>query len=465
MHIPSAAAITVHCACTRACAAHAISHRRPPLAHAVFLLSNNHVNELIASGGNGEHGVFDRFGEEEVLAYWISFLKTLSLSANANTVQFFLTYAPDGRDVGFPLYTQAIKYFTHPDSMVRTSVRTITLNVYQSTFAARTTRPDAGWPRPAVASHASPHIIPVCPMLLAVRDPLVRNMLLTNESDFPRKVARQLADMVRNMSTRLEHVSTTAREGAARLSPTSIRHAFARRAAAEGHTAGIISGRDGRSCSGSSSVYAATSSVADRSMSESCGTSLGTGPRWVPVEGMDSLNWQLPTCNEVYAVHSLLQRRANSVCSAKKEAANEGVDAASSGGSHTGARSFSAPHSHSSSDDNLSVAVEAPVVESDAAHRDQTAIFATIERQLADMSDIMSDVYDSIMYVQDIFAIQEREAAEAPTPVAARSARKVKRPQPELDVSFAPFCDALVDALMNELVEPLLLRSLRYTAM
>lgn len=31
----------------------------------------------------------------------------------------------------FPLYTEAIKFFNHPDSMVRTYVRTLTLNVYR----------------------------------------------------------------------------------------------------------------------------------------------------------------------------------------------------------------------------------------------------------------------------------------------------------------------------------------------
>lgn len=46
-----------------------------------YLLSNNHVNSII------EHK-FD-FSDEEVMAYYISFLKTLSLKLNKHTIHFF----------------------------------------------------------------------------------------------------------------------------------------------------------------------------------------------------------------------------------------------------------------------------------------------------------------------------------------------------------------------------------------
>lgn len=35
----------------------------------------------------------------------------------------------------FALYTEAIKFFNHPESMVRIAVRTITLNVYKGKFS------------------------------------------------------------------------------------------------------------------------------------------------------------------------------------------------------------------------------------------------------------------------------------------------------------------------------------------
>uniref|UniRef100_A0A674MWE5 C-type lectin domain containing 16A n=1 Tax=Takifugu rubripes TaxID=31033 RepID=A0A674MWE5_TAKRU len=84
-----------------------------------YLLSNNHVNSIIVHK-------FD-FSDEEIMAYYISFLKTLSLKLNNHTVHFF--YNEHTND--FALYTEAIKFFNHPESMVRIAVRTITLNVYK----------------------------------------------------------------------------------------------------------------------------------------------------------------------------------------------------------------------------------------------------------------------------------------------------------------------------------------------
>uniref|UniRef100_H2Y954 Uncharacterized protein n=1 Tax=Ciona savignyi TaxID=51511 RepID=H2Y954_CIOSA len=83
-----------------------------------YLLSNNHINEVICHK-------FD-FSDEEVMAYYISFLKTLSLRLNQHTIHFFYNEHTDD----FALYTEAIKFFNHPESMVRIAVRTLTLNVY-----------------------------------------------------------------------------------------------------------------------------------------------------------------------------------------------------------------------------------------------------------------------------------------------------------------------------------------------
>ncbi|XP_052740098.1 protein CLEC16A homolog [Bicyclus anynana] len=84
-----------------------------------YLLSNNHVNSIIVHK-------FD-ISDEEVMAYYISFLKTLSLKLNNHTIHFF--YNEHTKD--FPLYTEAIKFFNHPETMVRIAVRTLTLNVYR----------------------------------------------------------------------------------------------------------------------------------------------------------------------------------------------------------------------------------------------------------------------------------------------------------------------------------------------
>ncbi|KRZ20434.1 Protein CLEC16A [Trichinella pseudospiralis] len=84
-----------------------------------YLLSNNHVNSIITYR-------FD-FSDEEILAYYISFLKTLSFKLNVNTVHFFF----NEHTLDFPLYTEAIKFFNHAESMVRIAVRTLTLNVFK----------------------------------------------------------------------------------------------------------------------------------------------------------------------------------------------------------------------------------------------------------------------------------------------------------------------------------------------
>ena len=52
-----------------------------PCAVSDYLLSNNHVNSLIVLKLD--------FSDEEVLAYYISFLKTLSFKLNTHTIHFF----------------------------------------------------------------------------------------------------------------------------------------------------------------------------------------------------------------------------------------------------------------------------------------------------------------------------------------------------------------------------------------
>jgi len=83
-----------------------------------FILSNNRVNELI------QHD-FD-FTDIDYISYYISFVKALSLKLNNDTVQFFFNNPKQQ----FVLYTEAIRHFKHPESMVRIAVRTLTLQVF-----------------------------------------------------------------------------------------------------------------------------------------------------------------------------------------------------------------------------------------------------------------------------------------------------------------------------------------------
>ncbi|XP_055588129.1 protein CLEC16A homolog isoform X2 [Uranotaenia lowii] len=81
-----------------------------------YLLSN--VNSIIVHR-------YD-FNNEDIMGHYITFLKTLSLKLSSETIYLFYSE----RTNAFPLYTEAIKYYNHSDSMVRTSVRTIIQKVY-----------------------------------------------------------------------------------------------------------------------------------------------------------------------------------------------------------------------------------------------------------------------------------------------------------------------------------------------
>ena len=87
-----------------------------------YLLSNNYINEIIIyphdfANDEGE-GLCDQF---------VSFLKTLSLKLNVQTVQFFFIE----RTGAFPLLSKAIELLHSNEPMVRTAAQATVLNVYQ----------------------------------------------------------------------------------------------------------------------------------------------------------------------------------------------------------------------------------------------------------------------------------------------------------------------------------------------
>ncbi|XP_057420756.1 protein TRANSPARENT TESTA 9-like isoform X3 [Lotus japonicus] len=90
--------------------------------HAIYyMFSNEHVNYLITYS-------FD-FRNEELLSYYISFLRAISGKLNRNTVSL-LVRTHDDEVVSFPLYVEAIRFAFHEEKMVRNAVRAVTLNVY-----------------------------------------------------------------------------------------------------------------------------------------------------------------------------------------------------------------------------------------------------------------------------------------------------------------------------------------------
>ncbi|CAK0859851.1 unnamed protein product [Prorocentrum cordatum] len=87
-----------------------------------YILSANYVNRLIELPLD--------FSNEEILAYYITLLKSLAMRLNDETVKFFFVQHPDQPEPRFPLYIEATKLSGHKDQMVRATVRTITLQVY-----------------------------------------------------------------------------------------------------------------------------------------------------------------------------------------------------------------------------------------------------------------------------------------------------------------------------------------------
>ena len=84
-----------------------------------YLLSHPFLNKLISYN-------FDLSGHNEIVDYFISFLKMLALKINKNTIQLFY----NRKFKHFPLYGTACSLYNHPETLVRTAARTITLKIY-----------------------------------------------------------------------------------------------------------------------------------------------------------------------------------------------------------------------------------------------------------------------------------------------------------------------------------------------
>ncbi|XP_022996573.1 uncharacterized protein LOC111491772 isoform X4 [Cucurbita maxima] len=90
--------------------------------HAIYyLFSTEHINKLITYA-------FD-FRNDELLSYYMSFLRAISGKLNMNTISL-LVKTQNGKVVSFPMYVEAIQFSFHEESMIHTAVRALTLNVY-----------------------------------------------------------------------------------------------------------------------------------------------------------------------------------------------------------------------------------------------------------------------------------------------------------------------------------------------
>ena len=84
-----------------------------------YMLSHPFLNKLISYN-------FDLDENNELVDYFISFLKMLSLKIDSSTIQFFY----NKKFCNFPLYGVSISLYNHRESMVRTAARAITLAIY-----------------------------------------------------------------------------------------------------------------------------------------------------------------------------------------------------------------------------------------------------------------------------------------------------------------------------------------------
>lgn len=70
---------------------------------------------------------FNFAADDELVDYYVNFLKTLTLKIAAlpDAIDFF--FNPNVKI--FPLFEQAVQFFNHKETLVRTSIRTIALTL------------------------------------------------------------------------------------------------------------------------------------------------------------------------------------------------------------------------------------------------------------------------------------------------------------------------------------------------
>jgi len=87
-----------------------------------YLLSGGHLNTLLAGDPDLRH--------EETLAYFVAFMKSLSLRLDGETAMLMLDCRPGAVwAAGFPLFAQAVRLATNRDHMVCTAARVTLLNL------------------------------------------------------------------------------------------------------------------------------------------------------------------------------------------------------------------------------------------------------------------------------------------------------------------------------------------------
>jgi len=84
-----------------------------------YLFSNNFINQIISN---------DYECDDDLIFYYINFMKSLSQKMQVSTIQFFF------RNYDFPLLTNSLKYYNYNDPMIRNTVRNIFLTILKCKY-------------------------------------------------------------------------------------------------------------------------------------------------------------------------------------------------------------------------------------------------------------------------------------------------------------------------------------------
>ncbi|CAN1306556.1 Protein TRANSPARENT TESTA 9 [Linum perenne] len=87
-----------------------------------YCFSNDLINNIITHQFNFDSGDLD--------PYYISFLRAVSSKVNLNILCLLVKVHGD-TVVSFPLYSEALKFAQHSETMIQTAVREITLSLYK----------------------------------------------------------------------------------------------------------------------------------------------------------------------------------------------------------------------------------------------------------------------------------------------------------------------------------------------
>ena len=87
-----------------------------------YLLSHEATRQIISMD-------FD-FSDEEVLGYYVSFVKSISFKLNESSVMSFMRKQSSRSDaIEMPLFSEVTKFVNNPENMVRAAARTLTLSI------------------------------------------------------------------------------------------------------------------------------------------------------------------------------------------------------------------------------------------------------------------------------------------------------------------------------------------------